>query len=177
VSHSAPGIPGSPCGFPCPNYIPRQHIIPIPIPRYSRYIRSQVGRLLGPYKRLNKLHGHLLDRSRSPVSSSLLTGLVTLNLLLGNERTNVQDFDTVSMVEVIAEVELVDVQGNDELGVVRRKVLGTEEGDGEVGTVKDQLGRLTEELEDCAHRKTFLLPNLGGMVTTVELDFEVVRRR
>lgn len=83
------------------------------------------------------------------------------NLLLLDVRANTQTLDTVHMVKVVFQVELVDVERHDELYEIGREVGCPHHGDGKVRprNVRSSYGR-GESARKGTYKKTFLVPNL-----------------
>ena len=103
--------------------------------RKEENIRRQIRRLIRPHKRLLQLNRHLLDRLRPPH-----TPIPTPIRLLPSKRldlhvaTNRNHPDAVQPTQVVAEIQLVEVEGDDEGGETGREEGGAEEADCEVGT-------------------------------------------
>jgi hypothetical protein len=101
------------------------------------YVPGEVCRLLGPDEGLAQLDGHPLDGLRS--SPSAKVPLVTVDTgdgLLLDITTDADDADAVHTLEVVADIELVEVERNAELGITRGEERGSDEGDCEFGTVE-----------------------------------------
>lgn len=65
-----------------------------------------------------------------------------------NIASDAEDFDTVEVVEVVFEVELIKVEGSDEGGVVGRGEGRAEKCEREVGSVLQEKSVLAERMEN-----------------------------
>jgi hypothetical protein len=126
--------------------------------------RIQVLWFFRPYKRSLKFHHHLLDTSRSePLPRARVLGveLILADLLLLNEGSNPEYAHTVSIPQIVAQVELVQIERNDKGGEGWRRVWCSEERQGKVWTGRE--GQQDDYgLTMKTNRKTCLLPNLGA---------------
>lgn len=86
--------------------------------------------------------------------------LSVLNLLLLDIRTNGKAFYSVRIIKVVFQVEFVDVERDDKLGEIGRKVGCPHQGKGEIGPC-DWGVRLAGEgrKEGATYKKTCLVPS------------------
>lgn len=93
--------------------------------------RREILRRIGPHERLIHLDQHFLDAARTEPFArrgSLGSGGVLTHLLLLDEGAHVADRERVGVEEVVAEIEFVEVEGDEELGEGWGEFGGAEEG-------------------------------------------------
>lgn len=101
-----------------------------------RYVPGEVCRLLGPDEGLAQFDGHALDGLRSsPGAEVPLVTVDTGDWLLLDVTADADDAHAVHTLEVVAEIELVEVERDAELGITRGEERSSDEGDCEFGTV------------------------------------------
>lgn len=99
--------------------------------------RRQVLHRLGPHEWPLELHRHVLGRPRAVPAvgrRSARFGILTGDTCLFDVGAHAEDAHVVGVVEVVAEVELAEPEGDSEAGELWGLVVGAEEGDGESGT-------------------------------------------
>lgn len=104
----------------------------------SDYVPGEVLRLLWPDERFPQLDSHALDGLRPSPSAKI--SVVTVNTgdgLLLNVTANADNAHAIYTLEVVAEIELVEVERDAELGIARGEKGGSDEGDCEFRTVKE----------------------------------------
>lgn len=110
-------------------------MLPLGQDRVDQNVRLKILWLLRPHEWLVQFNHHLLDTPwpvPSPWSGILCPGVVLCEFLLLDERSHTPDRHAIAIVEVIAQIELVEVERDDEGGKGRRVIGRSNEGEGEV---------------------------------------------
>ena len=90
-------------------------------------VRGEILRRLGPHERLTQLDGHALLRLRpAPWAVTLSIAGDTCDGLLLHVTADTVDADAVEVLKVIAEIKLIEGEGDAELSVVRREFRGAD---------------------------------------------------
>ena len=132
--------------------MPPAHLPPPPCSRWNN-VRTQILGLRRVHERLHELNGHLLYRPGTPkIPGPGPFRPRLLQLLLDNEGANVVHVDIVRALEVVAEIELVDVQWHHELREVCGEVGCPQEGDGEIWAAEGLVKPRGDKMGEGAYR-------------------------
>lgn len=104
--------------------------------KQENHVLLQILWLLGPNEFIAKLNSHpLLGLRSSPLAQSATVSRYPGNWLLLNVTADSDDSHIVQALEVVAHVELVEIEGDTELRIARREVGGSDKGNCEFRSI------------------------------------------
>jgi hypothetical protein len=106
----------------------------------GKHVRAEILRLLGVHERLAQFNGHPLLRLWPPPCTNVPSiPRHTSNRLLLDIAPDTDHADTIQVLEIVAQIELVEVEGDAELGIAGREEGCSDEGNDEFRPVLNEI--------------------------------------